>query len=542
MPNIIVRDLSFSYAERHSDLFNNLSFTLSSTWRCALVGRNGRGKTTLLRLLDGQLVPQAGQIDLPLASLMFPGRANHAALSRDAAKTAAGPYGALEAQIRKLSQRTDTSSLDQLNDTLEHYEAIEGYEIDAAIERELQALHVDGLRPMAQLSSGEQTRVLLAGLFARKQVFPLIDEPTNHLDRAGRKLVARYLAAKSGYLLVSHDRDFIDQCCDHVMGLNRVDTRIIQGNYSEYRRELDRDNERELRTNVRLKKDIRRLKQAAGERRSGALAREREKGAHNDRGYIGHKAAKQMQRALNIERRKTRAVAQTEGLLQNLDKVRALKLTSTGRKVGTTLCQVNNLGFGFGDTQIARDISFELQVGERILVSGPNGAGKSCLLKTLMGRIKPFSGNVRWSPGVTWQRLCQQPDAPFTPPTDWHLFRQVLGVLGVSGDVIEATQASNTQLFQTADKATHRSEKHAQNTSLSEGQLKKIELAYSFLQPVDLLIWDEPLNFIDLETREQLLALILQTQPTMLLVEHDTFFTKRCTTRELSLVADHAAT
>ena len=549
MPNIIVRDLHFSHADSSRAVFSGISFTLSTAWRCALVGRNGRGKSTLLRLLNQQLIPQAAEFEVPLPTLLFPGlypgqpsasEFQSGMSSHAAARAIAGPYREIEQAIDRLSQRTDpnhSSTIEALNQQIENFEALEGYTIDSAIDRELAALGVDGNRRYERLSGGEQTRVLLAGLFARKNVYRLVDEPTNHLDRTGRRLVSDYLAQQSGYLLVSHDRYFVDQCCDHVLGLRAYDTRLVKGSYSDYRTETDRDNARDSRTNAGLKKELRRLEQAAVSRRDGAHAREREKGAHADNGYIGHKAAKQMRRALNIERRADTALAEKRALFdqfQNLDKARQLKLSQAARKTGTPLCQANNLSIGYDGSVIAQNLELELKVGDRLAITGANGSGKTCLLRTLLGDVPVMGGTIRWAPGTRKQPARQQPGAPFPLPADWSLFLQILGVLGVDGDLINRRRR---RLFAPNPGGAMASEPIMQNTDsvLSQGQLKKIELAYSFVEAVDVLIWDEPLNFMDIQTREQLLELVLSAQPTVVFVEHDAYFVSKVATQRLAL-------
>jgi len=546
VPNIIVRDLHFSHTDSSRAVFRGISFTLSTVWRCALVGRNGRGKTTLLRLLNQQLIPQAAEFEVPLPTLLFPGlypgqpsagEPQSGISSHEAARAIAGPYREIEQAIDRLSQRTDPnrpSTIEALNHQIENFEALEGYTIDSAIDRELDALGIDGKRRYEQLSGGEQTRVMLAGLFARKDIYRLVDEPTNHLDRAGRRLVSDYLAQQSGYLLVSHDRHFVDECCDHVLGLRAQDTHLIKGSYSDYHTEADRDNAREQRTNAGLKKELRRLEQAAVARRDGAHAREREKGAHADNGYIGHKAAKQMRRALNIEQRADAALAEKRALLQNLDKTRQLKLNQAARKSGTPLCQVNNLSIGYNGSTIAANLELELKVGDRLAITGANGCGKTCLLRTLLGEVPAMGGTVRWAPGTRKQQARQQPGGPFPAPTNWSLFLQILGVLGVDGDLINRRRK---RLFAPTPSTDSTSEPTTETADsvLSQGQLKKIELAYSFVEPVDVLIWDEPLNYMDIQTREQLLELVLSAQPTVVFVEHDAYFVSKTATQELAL-------
>jgi len=244
---IICRRLSFGYVGSATDVFTDLDLIVDTRWRSALVGRNGRGKTTL------------------------------------------AAFAALESDYRQLG----------------------GYEIDARVESELGDLGIHErlqARPFVDLSGGEQTRCLLAGLFALDSGFALIDEPTNHLDLGGRELLADYLSNKPGFLLVSHDRAFLDACADHVIALNPDTSETHRLSFSDWRSHyLQRLDEQAL-TNKALKKEFRRLETTAGERRRGSLKREADKGAHVDKGYIGARAARQMKRAIAAERRANETV------------------------------------------------------------------------------------------------------------------------------------------------------------------------------------------------------------------------------------------
>ena len=189
MSQIFVEHLSFTYPGSYDPVFEDVSFRLDTDWRLGLIGRNGRGKTTLLRLLMGEF-PYEGRIAASVKFEYF-------------------PY--LVA-----------------NENLPAAEVIRSVCPDAEdwrIEREISLLAMDERllsQPFSTLSGGEQTRMLLAALFLGKDRFLLIDEPTNHLDAAAREAVAAYLRAKRGFILVSHDRQTLDACTDHILSINRA--------------------------------------------------------------------------------------------------------------------------------------------------------------------------------------------------------------------------------------------------------------------------------------------------------------------------------
>lgn len=235
MSLIQVSDLSFTYEGSFDPVFEEVSFQIDTDWKLGLTGRNGRGKTTLLRLLQGGLT-YTGSISASVRFDYFPCPVKDPSL--------------------------------MAYEVLENLPGSDRYEFWELL-RELGRLQVAEeilYRPFKSLSGGERTKLLLAALFLQKN-FLLIDEPTNHLDQEGRRLVSRYLSSKKGFILVSHDRVFLDGCVDHILAVNRTGIEVQKGNFSSWRENKRRQDAFELAENDRLKKDIRRLQAAA--RQSG---------------------------------------------------------------------------------------------------------------------------------------------------------------------------------------------------------------------------------------------------------------------------------
>ena len=285
MSTIVCRGLSFGYDGSGRNVFTDLDLVIDTRWRSALVGRNGRGKTTLLRLIHGELTPDRGSIDCAVVTRHFPYMPSDPAISAfDVARDAAGPFRRWEAEMAGLLDAGgDTASLERFGALQARFQEAGGYEIEAQVSRELGALDIGTAlrhRPFRDLSGGERTRCLLAGLFARDEGFVLIDEPTNHLDRAGRARLAAYLDTKSGFLLVSHDRAFLDACIDHVIALNRDTVETQRTTFSVWREHFRRRLAAQESRNAELRKDIARLEASARHRRAGAMKRESDKTSH----------------------------------------------------------------------------------------------------------------------------------------------------------------------------------------------------------------------------------------------------------------------
>jgi len=487
---VSIRNLSFTYDGSYTPVFENVSFNFDTSWRLGLIGRNGKGKTTLLRLLQKQYQHQ-GHIDMPLTPVYFPYPvADTSANTRDIMLQAA-PEAEEWQLICELNQlEVDDSVLD---------------------------------RPFATLSKGEQTKALLAALFAREDAYPLIDEPTNHLDAHGRALVADYLRRKDGFLLVSHDRAFLNRCIDHVLSLNRSDVWVMQGNYDTWEARLNQQNEYEQGRNEVLRRDIRHLEESA--RRSAEWAAKAEKGKFHiapsevaavDRGFVGAKAASMMKKATSTVRRKERAIEEKRSLLHNVEKVGELKLTVL-RHPKDVLISVVNGSVEYDGRIVCENVSFTLRRGDRVALTGPNGCGKSSILKALVGDGGSLTGEISIAPNLVVSYVPQQTD-DLTGTMDDFISRA-----GVDETLFKAILRNMDFTRDLFERPLER---------MSQGQKKKLLLARSLCIPAHVYIWDEPLNYIDVLSRVQLEGLLLEYAPTMLLVEHDAVFLERVCTRD----------
>ncbi|MCY4454560.1 MAG: ABC-F family ATP-binding cassette domain-containing protein [Immundisolibacterales bacterium] len=524
MSTIVCRGLSFGYDGSEKNVFTDLDLVIDTGRRSALVGRNGRGKTTLLRLIHGELTPDRGGIERAVVTRRFPCMPSSSAVSAfEAARDAAGAFRQWEAEMDRLLDIGDEDSLERYGALQTRFQDAGGYGIDADIARELAALDVGAAvwqRPFRDLSGGERTRCLLAGLFARDEGFVLIDEPTNHLDRAGRAHLAAYLRSRPGFLLVSHDRAFLDACIDQVIALNRDTVETERTRFTVWREHFRQRLAAQEFRNAELRKEVARLGASARDRRAWAMKRESDKTAHANKGAIGARAARQMKRALVTERRAERSVEARRATLVDTEKAYPLKIGCPDARHSRALVTATDLVVHRGGP-LFEPVSFRVYPGDRLAIVGPNGCGKTSLADLIAGEALAFEGSLFRPAFVTVAHARQQP-------------RWTRGSLRerLAGDGIDETRLRSDM----ASLGVSESVLEQPIESMSFGQQNKLEIARSIATPADLLIWDEPLNFIDVDARELIEDAVLRNTPTLVFVEHDAAFIDRVSTSRVELI------
>ncbi len=492
MSLINVTNLTFAYDGSYDNIFENVSFQIDTDWKLGFTGRNGRGKTTFLNLLLGKY-EYSGNISANVSFEYFPFHV----------------------------ENKGNNTLDVINDIFPDY-------LHWKLMRELSLLQVSEdvlYRPFDSLSNGEQTKVLLATLFIKENSFLLIDEPTNHLDMSARKLVSGYLNTKSGYILVSHDRSFLDNCVDHILSINKTNIEIQKGNFSSWWENKKRQDNFELAENEKLRKDIKRLSDSA--KRTGHWSHEVEKtkngtrnsGSKVDKGYIGHKAAKMMKRSKAIEQRQQTAIYEKSKLLKNIESSDSLEISQLAFHK-SQLAELDNVSIYYGEKMVCADLSFTIEQGERIALSGKNGSGKSSIIKLICGEDMNYTGTF-------WKD--SQLKISYVSQDTSHL----------QGNLSEyaANNGIDESLFKTILRKLDFSKVQFEKdiSAFSGGQKKKVLIAKSLSEKVHLHIWDEPLNFIDIISRMQIEELLLEYSPTILFVEHDREFCENVATKIIEL-------
>ena len=491
MSMIEISNLTFAYDGSYDNIFEDVSLRLDTDWRLGLVGRNGRGKTTLLNLLQHKYEYRGTiRADVPFDYFPF--------AIPDPDKDAIGVIEDVQPDYEYWQLAREMHRLDLSDEML--------------------------YRPFRSLSGGEQVRLLLALLFARDNRFLLIDEPTNHLDAEARALVADYLKTKRGFLLVSHDRAFLDSCVDHILSIDKANIELQKGNFSSWFANKERQDAFEQAENDRLRADIRRLDEAAKRAARWSDKTESEKHVRNsglrpDRGYIGHKSAKMMQRAKSIEARRLDAAEEKAGLLHNIERADDLKLHPLAYRA-ETLAELTDVAVQYGDAPVVEGVRLTVRHGARIALTGRNGSGKSSLLKLIAGQDIPHTGTVRLGSGLIVSYVPQ--DASF-----------LSGSLSVYAEACGIDRTLFFAILRKLDFARVQFEKDM--ADYSAGQKKKVLLARSLCEQAHLYLWDEPLNYIDVFSRMQIEQLLTAYQPTLLFVEHDRAFCGKIATETVRL-------
>nr|WP_042273390.1 ABC-F type ribosomal protection protein [[Clostridium] dakarense] len=519
MAQININNLSFQYDTHGEDIFKDVSFLIDTNWKLGLIGRNGRGKTTFLKLLMGEY-EYRGHISSTVKFEYFPIKVedkNQTAL--EVVRQSIAPFSIWEKQMDEYIKIPE--KIDMYGEVLEKFIDNDGYTINEIIEKEVRKIGLEAdilKRNFETLSSGEQTKLLLVSLFLRKNHFLLIDEPTNHLDSEGREIVAKYLSSKKGFIIVSHDRTFLDNIIDHVLSINKSNIEIQKGNFSTWQLNKDRQDEFEKNENEKLQKDIKRLSETAKQKSSWSNKLEATKTGNGpcDRGFIGHKAAKMMKRAKCIEARQNKAIEEKSKLLKNLDI--ADKLDFSTLKSEDDVLEIKSLKINYDEKVILDSLSFNIKQGERVWLKGKNGCGKSSIIKLLIGEDISYTGYIKKTDKISY------------------ISQETSFLKGRLDDFIKEEKLNSQHLKSTLHKLGFENIQFEKDIKeWSEGQKKKLLIAKSLCEKASLYIWDEPLNFIDVISRIQIEELILSEKPTMLFVEHDNYFGEKIATKTIKL-------
>lgn len=496
MSIIKINHLSFRYDNNIKSIFNDLNLNLDSSWKLGLIGRNGRGKTTFLKLLCKRIKGK-GQIQTKLNFSYFPIEITN-------------PNNLVIYELQK-----------KIN--FEEWQ----------LQRELNLMGLDSnllWQPFNTLSGGEQTMILLSLLFVDRNSFALIDEPTNHLDKDNRIKVIQYLKKhKSGYIVVSHDREFLNNVIDHVLAIENNEIHLYQGNYVSYEATKSKRDEFNQNKNNKLKKEIASLKESANlikrfsqksEKNKTAAAHSNEIHAYINKGFMSHKAAKIMKRSKTMENRLTTKIDEKEGLLTNIEEAPNLTMNFTPN-YHKVLLELQHLDLKVNGKSLFFDFNLTLPNHGIVTLEGKNGAGKSSLLKFIQNQNNfLYFGKTILVNNLKISYLPQD-------------FSKYTGTLL---SFAKKNKVSYTDLLNNLKKMGFpRNDFSIKIEEMSMGQKKRVALAKSLAEEANLYLWDEPANYLDIFNQNQLIKLLKDIEPAMLLIEHDQYFINQVSKQKIEL-------
>ena len=525
-----VRDITKWFGD--VKVLDRINFNLNRGDRVGLIGPNGCGKTTLLKIITGELAPDRGSVQrspatirlgyLPQALDFPPG-----ATVGDVLRSALGEREAAETRLDHLAEAVAAAQDDELTAALAEYDralaefqALGGARREADADAVLAGLgmpDVDQSRPVTALSGGQKTRLGLARLLLAQPDLLLLDEPTNHLDIVALDWLEGFLADYEGaVLIVSHDRTFLDRTVSRTLALDDAThtLREYAGGYSDYALAIDRGLEKQWATYREQQERFRRLEASIRKLSNQAKGIEGET-IH----FYWRRIAKDLARHAVVQRARLERMMASEETVEKPGQTWKMKLefADTPRS-GQDVLRISDLCVGYGDRTLLEDVNLHLSYGERAVLVGPNGAGKTTLLRCITGQLKPWAGEVRLGRGVRVGYMAQEQETLDRAATPLALIRAAAPL-----DETEARSYLHYFLF-AGD------EVFVPVGQLSWGERSRLALALLAVQGCNFLLLDEPINHLDIPSRESFERAMARFEGTVLAVVHDRYFIERLAT------------
>jgi len=506
-------------------ILDQITFSIQPNDRVGLVGPNGSGKSTLLRILTREEEPDSG-------SVFLQGSANLGYLPQGLDLALAAPVGeyiragvpglaeahaCLERLTAQIARDPSREALDAYGQALHQYELLDGYTVESEIGTVLGGLGLGELaqeQPMNTLSGGQRTRVGLARLLVSKPALLLLDEPTNHLDIEALEWLEGFLSAYRGaVLVVSHDRRFLDRTVRRILELDgeKHTFREYSGGYSDYEETKSREIERQWGAWKDQQSEIRRMEQDIRQTKEHAMSTER--ATNND--HLRRLAKKVAQRAKAKEKRLQRYMDSDERA-ERPDAPEQMRLQfAPSLRSGQTVLTLKDVGKEFGGSWLFRDVEETLQYGERIALVGPNGCGKTTLLRMIMGEAQPSSGVIALGPSVRIGYMPQQ--------------QEILDPRESALETIQRLAAMNeSEIFNFLHYFLIFDDKvRLPTANLSYGERARLLLARLVVSGANCLLLDEPVNHLDIPSRQQFETALEGFPGAVLISLHDRAFIER---------------
>ncbi len=518
---IRANNIRFRYENQVENILEDINFIITNKSKIGLIGNNGCGKTTIINLIKNTISPVSG-------NLYIKDSLNLGILSQEMQYE---PYQnvsqylwSYDSKLMRLKNKManlDSFSNEEVLQILESFESANGYQFENKILTLVQKFGFSSefLKiKIKNLSGGEKTKVALFRILLQEPELLLLDEPTNHLDLESLEWLENFLK-NSGlpYLVVSHDRKFLDNCASEIWEVYQKELRKYSGNYSFYKKEKDDELQLKIHKYQSQKKKIRKLKKAMSDRRGWALGHQGQTGSE---GYapiyesLVNFSKTAMKKAKNLETRINKELEKAESQKPFIEKVRKIHIDNADIRTKFVL-KVKNLSKKFSKKIVLNNLSFNLNFGDKIAVVGKNGSGKSTLLKILTGEIKNYSGDFSW-----------------TPQADIGYYSQEFENINPEKTIIDEVTDSDYELQTTARTILgcfniRKDEVFKKIKDLSIGERSKVAIAKIILSKKNVLILDEPTNHLEISAREALENALKKFNGTVVFVSHDRYFQRK---------------
>ena len=509
-------------------VLEEVTFSINPAERVGLVGPNGSGKSTLLRIITAEEPPDAGLVQLSAGDtlgylpqgLRFELDETVASYIRSGISGYSESRRQLEELTDRLAQDHSPEALEAYGEALSWFELLDGYGLENKIDIVLEGLGLGEVPKdisLRQLSGGQRTRVSLARLLVSEPSILLLDEPTNHLDIDALEWLEGFLAAYRGaVLVVSHDRRFLDKTVSRILELD-IDTHTLReyaGNYSEYAAVKAREVEKQWGTWKDQQTEINRLEQDIRQTKEHALSTER--GTNND--HMRRLAKKVAARAKSKEKRLQRYMS-AEARVDRPDSPEQMRLSFTPvLRGGQVVITLEDVAKSFEQRRLFAGVSQTLQYGERTALVGPNGTGKTTLMRIITGEMTPDAGEVSVGPSVSIGYMAQQQEVLNLEESALEIIRQISPM-----DESEVFNFLHYFLI-------YRDKVRLPCGYLSYGERSRLMLARLVVSGANCLLLDEPINHLDIPSRQQFETALEAFPGTVLISVHDRAFIERFAT------------
>lgn len=526
------KNLYIEHPNKTNDILKNLNFHLNKNSKIGLIGENGSGKTTFLNTIQGKYKNFKGDLiqnfktENPIHTILQEIKENNLTLEN---------YLWLEHNLYNLKNDIHNSYNNDISENLEKYQDLGGYDFEVFIDKlikEFKFSEKDLSKKIYEFSGGEKTKISIIKSILYEPEFLLFDEPVNNLDSESIEWFKNYLKSiNKPFIIVSHERDLLDSCVDSIWEIEKNTLKVYTGNYSDYIEQKQNYLENIIINNQNIDRKISKLSESINERRQKAQSFENFKAKRSIKknggvckrddgtGSGSLSIKKMMKGALALETRKEKLLSEKVIIKKDKD----IKIIFDSESLKTKyILEIKDLSINFYN-HCLKDINLSLYAGDKINIYGKNGLGKSTFLKILIGINNNFSGNFYWSPQVKISYFSQNHD-------NLDFNKSILDEVSINTNKSEPEIRNILAYLKLTEKRIY-----TKISKLSLGERAKVIIAKIILSDSNVLILDEPTNYLDIKSREALEKALLSFKGAIIFISHDSFFINKISNKSINL-------